>query len=241
MVLFRERRKKDIPSRIRFINGKYQREAAGPWRPLWRIASRIGSDMNSRAIAIPKQSRAGKRAQRQTRRIPSLSSASIWNPIRFPIASNSAGFPSMRSVCRRQKAVCRKQRQPGFTAACLLRLGLRAFPGVIEIFKAIIFQTDEVPVRAEALLGIIHLIEEINRFFLTLKDLDFLIGGGALARNAPHFANHVAKLRRLHQLAVSGPGCSRDALVDQCPAEVIGPCHEADLGELGTLLDPGDL
>ena len=112
---------------------------------------------------------------------------------------------------------------------------------MVEIFKAIIFQTDEVLVRAEALLGIIHLIEEINRLFLALKDLDFLIGGGALAGNALYFANHVAKLRRLHQLAVSGPGCSRDALVDERPTEVICACHEADLGELGTLLDPGDL
>jgi hypothetical protein len=88
MVLLRDKRNRAMKRRIRFIMGKYHREAAGPSKPLWRIASMIGTERKSRAVAIPKQRKAGKRAPCHTKM--SLSGLSTWtrNPSRVPIASN---------------------------------------------------------------------------------------------------------------------------------------------------------
>src|SRR5690242_11914591 len=119
------------------------------------------------------------------------------------------------------------------------RLG--GFLLAIKITKTILLQLDKILIGSEALLRIIHLVEQIAVLRFRLEYTDFFVGGGALGRNTAHFTNHAAKLGRFHQLAVRSTGCGRDALVDQGAAEVIGSGKKRDLRKLRSFLAPGDL
>jgi hypothetical protein len=44
-----------MPKRIMFMTGKYHSDAAGPTKPRRRMASAIGTEMNSRRMAMLKQ------------------------------------------------------------------------------------------------------------------------------------------------------------------------------------------
>jgi|SRR3990172_1098138 len=53
-----------------------------------------------------------------------------------------------------------------------LLLGLFLF--VIKVFESVVFQTDQIVVRAEALSGVFHCIEQVDRLIFGLKNSDFL-------------------------------------------------------------------
>src|SRR5581483_10086721 len=100
----------------------------------------------------------------------------------------------------------------------------------------------EPSIRSEAC---VRVLDDVERARLVVTgigvDVEDTVRGRALRRNSAEVADETAQLARRNELAVARAGGCRDALVDERPAQVVGPRVQQQLGELRPFLDPGAL
>src|SRR5262245_56594587 len=99
----------------------------------------------------------------------------------------------------------------------------------------------EFPIRAEARLGVLDVIQGRVLSVLGVVHTQQIVLGVALSGRASRVTNQPSELRGWYQLAVSGAGRRRDGLVDQRAAHVVGARREQTLRELRSFLDPRGL
>src|SRR5262245_11126410 len=100
----------------------------------------------------------------------------------------------------------------------------------------------EFPIRAEARLGVLDVIQ--GRVLSVLGGVvhtEQIVLGVTLSGRASRVTNQPSELRGWYQLAVAGAGRRRDGLVDQRAAHVVGARREQTLRELRSFLDPRGL